>query len=229
MPTYIISKLQISGSEREKEICSLFSSDYASHRYVRETEITSQPLQNRFGEGITMIISEPVEINFIFLPAPVKISLITKVNIFLRNRTPVMISSPRGIGLVARGRPTSYVRSYIGPVVSEYFSPLDIALKPYHLSNEEMNFLRWGEETSRIRVDIYDLGRVSIDGKALQEKFRKDNMRSLIETGEIDEFRVFSKDLGRVVSISRMGVIRTSLDDINKVSHYISERLMWGV
>lgn len=229
MPSYIISQLQIVGSEEKDAILPVDLLTVAiEERDLRDATVSCQLLQEEWGKGIKILISEFVTLNFRFLEAPVKVYLNTDINIVLKDEKVAMISSPRGIGLIAKGKPRSYVDSYIGTLISEYFSPLNILHKPYHLNDNEMDTSRWGEEVRKIRVDVYDFGKISFAGSDMQKKLNEEGLRSLIEKGTVSEFKVFSGDLNRVVSVSRLGVLSTSVDDISLMSSYILERLVWG-
>ena len=163
MPSYVISQLQIAESEG-KDLSTYLLTEISEEKHLRDARVNCQQLQKELGKGIRMMVSEVVTLNFTFFKTPLEVRLETDINIVLKNEKAAMISSPKGIGLISRGKPRNYVDSYISTLISEFFSSLNVSHKPYHLNDEEMDASRWGEEARKIKVDIYDFGKISLAG-----------------------------------------------------------------
>ncbi len=173
--------------------------------------------------GITLSIEEPVSISFRYLKEPIETTLRTDVLIGISKSSGLMISSPRGIGILRRGNARKYVDSLIGPMLtialfgdSKYYHPITHDKKKMDPSN-------WGEELRRIKVDIPEIGTMVLTGPELGNIVQKyPDFERYILKGKVDSFKVFSAVINRIVEICETGTLRTTDNNIKNILDYLA-------
>jgi len=180
-----------------------------------------------FGETLMMKITEPVTIKFYYFPRPFEIKLESHLAfIFRRNRT-LLITSPRGIGLVTRGVPRNYVDNLIGRIVSKPLFEEKGSYQPVDFNSDQLSYNLWGEELRSIQLDIIGFGKIVFKGNKLNEKLNTEpSLKNMVNKGSVRNIKIHSKKLNRVVSIFRDGTIKTNIKSIDEIANYLIEILV---
>lgn len=175
------------------------------------------------GSGITLSIEEPVSISFKYLNESVETILRTEVSIGISKNPGLMISSPRGIGILKRGNARKYIDSFIGPMLTIALFGDSRYYRPVTHDKKNMNPLKWGEDLRKIKVDIPEIGTMVLTGPELDNTVKNyPDFESYILKGKVDSFKVFSTIINRTVEIFETGTLKTSDNNIKNISDYLA-------
>lgn len=219
MSSFIISKLNISNKKINASNFVEKLLDFPSNVSLISTKSLET---NKF---LRLEISEPVSLNFKYLPEPLNVNIITK-SIINFNGTGLMISCPSGIGILTKGGGKKYIDTYIGRIIAKSLFDDESIYNSFTLSTEQMNPNNWGDKLSSIKVNLPDTGVGTISGKDLTLKIKDmHNIFGNIDQGNMISFKVSSTSLNRTVSVSSNGIIKVQSEDILKVFKYIQNSI----
>ena len=220
MYSYVLSRLRLRENLKDvdpKEILDEMSPPPSKFRFS-----STNILEMKWGKGLKLAIIDPVSVFFSFMEFPVQVDLTTVANLILDEEGYLMVSSPRGIGLITKGKPRNYIDTSISQVVLNSFFPNKAIYEPYHFEEDEMRMEKWGTELRELEVNKYNFGRVLIHGKLLNKKLKSEYpIGTWILDGMISRLKVYSDFLGRNVVITSAGVLRSSVDDIDLISEFV--------
>jgi len=223
MFTYVTSTIGISDWEEENRK-KLDSKTFIERLLLlpSDFEFSQNPIIKK--DILYATIREPVTLSFsFFAEGHIEVYLDTKIAILLRKPIGLTITSPRGIGILARGNARRYIDTTIGPIITKALLKKEGYYHPLELPENLTNWQEWGNELRKIKVDIADFGKLSFTGREIHETLKTNNeLNKLILRGEIDKFTIFSNSIKRVVDVSKRGVIKIQAPDIKTVTEYVA-------
>lgn len=209
MPSYIISEMNTKDLKIEK-IISLPE----PFRLVKSENT---------GNGIKLTIIEPIKMKFVFFDQPILTNI--TIEIFI-GRNGLMLSSPRGVGVVKKGNLRKYIDNIIGPLLAKELTGKYENYKPKLLNNKIMQPTKWGEDLRKIRFEIPEIGTLELRGRKLSDTInRNKNLKRLENAGETISFKVFNSKLKRTIEISREGILKTKFNQIEDIYMFVSEMI----
>ena len=171
---------------------------------------------------VHLTLEEPVSLSFNYFPEPTQVSLRTEVMVHMGDQVGLMVSSPRGIGIIRRGNARRYTDLIIGPLVTQLLLKKSRYYKPYRLRKKLMDWSLWGRELKGMVISVPKLGTLAMSGKELSNKFDQFlGLKSLIGSAHINKVRVRADALKRVIEIQERGVIKISIASTRDVTQYL--------
>ena len=227
MYTYVLSLLDFNITDQRKEAEKLLTESLEKIITVpRDYTIQYSQIKHPKLSGFKATISEEIQINYSFLQNPLETTLNTEILILyetLKEGKNLMVSSPRGMGMIVRGPPRKYIDALTSRIMKKsLFLDKKIGYEPLMFEQEDMKFDKWGEELRGISMDIEAFGKVYLTGRELNNKIP--SMRYItqtMETGVINKIKIFSEYINRIVEISSYGVVKINEKNIVKLSDYL--------
>jgi len=224
MYSYVVSKINIKLAEIEQNLNLDPKSIVEKLIYLPSPlKILRQEILDK-NSGLIFSIGEPIILFFRFLKEPLETTLKTEILINFQKNPGLMISSPRGIGILKRGNPRNYIDSFIGPILAKTLFGGAKYYQPISYSTEDMKPQNWGEDLRKIKVDIPKVGTMTLVGPNLELIIKTNiDLRNYFMKGRLISFKTYSNRINRVIEVNYNGVIKTSENNIKILSDYLAQ------
>ena len=175
---------------------------------------------------ISTTFEEKLIFSFSDLIKEAEVYAVTEIILKLYENSFLMISSSSGLGMMVRGDARNYIDTIIGPL---FMKTLDVDIEHYHPINLPENLMSWsfwGEELRNIAVDIPKLGLVSLKGRDINSKIKfEPTFDHILSKGSIGEIKVHSNKRGRVITISRRGIIKAQVNNFVEFAEFLMGKI----
>ena len=218
MASFVISKLNLANKKVKAK-------DFSERLFSMPSDLSIVSIKPLIDENYLILeIAESVSLNFNYLDNPIQVPL--KTESIIDFDTGLMLSQPKGIGIITKGGAKKYIDTYIGKIIAKILLNNESAYIPFNFSNEQMNPAKWGGELTFLKVSLPDVGNGTITGKGLTSKIKDLNhIFGDLDQGTINSFKVSSQILKRTINVSSNGIIKVQNIDILSIFECIQKSL----
>jgi len=217
--TIVLSKVDIKSWEELKNKY-LFNN---SHDLFKSEKINQ--IENFKFDDSNYIIStkfiEKLTLSFTDLIKEVEVTIVTNIILKMFENYYLMISYSNGLGMMVRGNMRNYIDTIIGPFLMKSLNLEMPRFQSIILPQNLMNWYFWGNELRSITVDIPEFGIILLKGKDLNNKINSEpSINNFLSCGSINEIKVYSNILKRIITVSRRGIIKAQTNSFEDLAEF---------
>jgi hypothetical protein len=220
----VLSKVDLkSWDETKEKYLSMEPSSMEEPQSIRQIKDVKF---NKSELTVSTTFEEKIPFSFSNLIKGVDVPIVTKILLKSYENSWLMISFPKGLGLMVRSNVRDYIDTIIGPLLMKIMKTDVNCYHPIKLPKSLMMWSFWGEELRNIAVDIPEFGLMSLKGRDINRKVQDEPaIDRIISKGNISIIKVHSEKLGRVITVSQRGIFRVHMEDFEEITEFLMEKI----